>query len=199
VITRSLGNGLVSALTFDDGPNGATTGRLLDFLAAHRIRAVFCLLGESVRAPGGAALVRRMADEGHVLCNHSTGHADMGDWDDPAIEADIVLNLQIIREALRDDGYPIPYFRAPYGNWGRTADVAARLGMRSLAVRNTIDDWRTQNPPELVANLRAAMKPGELVLAHDGGGDREATVDAVIAVVSERLAKGWRFRLPVTE
>jgi endo-1,4-beta-xylanase len=40
------------------------------------------------------------------------------------------------------------------------------------------------------------MKRGELVLAHDGGGDREATVDAVIAVVSERLAAGWRFTLP---
>jgi endo-1,4-beta-xylanase len=196
VITRSAGSGLVAALTFDDGPNGATTGRLLDFLRRVSIPAVFCLIGEHVLAPGGAHLVRRMADEGHVLCNHTTSHADMGDWERAEIETDLVRNGRIIRDALGDDGYPIPYFRAPNGNWGRTSEIAASLGMRSLAVTGTIDDWQTQNPQTLATNLRKAMKPGRLVLAHDGGGDREGTVDAVITVVSERLAEGWDFLLP---
>jgi endo-1,4-beta-xylanase len=68
--------------------------------------------------------------------------------------------------------------------------------MRSLDVINVIDDWVTQDVPTLISKLRTAMRPGELVLAHDGGGDREGTVDAVIAVVTERLAEGWTFTLP---
>jgi endo-1,4-beta-xylanase len=199
VITRSEGTGLVSALTFDDGPNGPTTERLLDFLDAARIRATFCVIGKNITAPGGADVLRRVVAGGHVLCNHTTSYADMGRWSAGPIEADLRENLQIIRGALGDEQYPVPFFRAPNGNWGMTAEVAAKLGMRSLAVVNTIDDWQTQDLPTLVDNLRAAIKPGELVLAHDGGGDREGTVDAVIAVVTERLAAGWRFGLPGDE
>jgi endo-1,4-beta-xylanase len=195
-ITRASGSGTVAALTFDDGPNGATTERLLDFLADREIRAVFCVIGSSIRAPGGAAVLRRIVAEGHPICNHTTSYADMGVWSETEVEADLLANLGIIREALGDSSFTVPYFRAPNGSWGSTVRVAARLGMRSLAVINTIDDWETQDAATLVANLRAAIRPGELVLAHDGGGDRDATVDAVIAVVTERLAQGWRFTLP---
>ena len=196
MIFRSEGTGLVCALTFDDGPNGDTTCRLLDFLAEQDIRAVFCVVGENVLAPGGAEVLGRIAAEGHVLCNHTTGFADMGDWEPREIEADLRANLRVIRDAMGDENYPVPYFRAPGGSWGQTEEIAARLGMQSLAVMNTIEDWRTQSLRTLVANLRAAIRPGELVLAHDGGGDRESTVDAVITVVREKLAEGWRFALP---
>jgi endo-1,4-beta-xylanase len=199
VITRSSGTGLVTALTFDDGPNGRTTERLLDFLDAMHIRATFCVIGENIAAPGGAEVLRRVASGGHVLGNHTTSYADMGSWSADAIEADLRENLRIIRGALGDEQYPVPYFRAPNGNWGVTESVAAELGMRSLAVVNTIDDWRTQDLSTLIDNLRAAITPGELVLAHDGGGDREGTVDAVIAVVTERLKAGWRFTLPAVD
>jgi endo-1,4-beta-xylanase len=196
MISAARGEGRVAALTFDDGPNGDTTRRLLDFLLERDIRATFCVIGANILAPGGAGIVRRMVREGHLLGNHSTSHADMSTWSEAAIEADLLENLGVIRRALNDPDASVPYFRAPNGNWGRTTAVAASLGMRSLAVVNTIDDWRTQDFPALIENLRAAIKPGELVLAHDGGGDREATVDAVIAVVSERLAEGWTFTLP---
>ena len=199
MISRSEGTGLVCALTFDDGPNGETTSRLLDFLGDHGIRAVFCVIGSSIREPDGGRLLRRMVAEGHLLANHSTGCADMGTWSRAAIRADLIANLAIIRDALGDPNALVPYFRAPNGNWGETESVAAALGMRSLAVINTIDDWRTQDLPTLIDDLRAAMQPGELVLAHDGGGDRERTVDAVVAVVTERLALGWRFTLPAID
>jgi endo-1,4-beta-xylanase len=196
VIARASGDGLVCALTFDDGPNGATTERLLDFLRDHRIRAVFCVVGASIRTPDGPRLLRRMVAEGHLLGNHTTSLADMGDWSKPAIEADLLENLRIIRDALDDETAPVLYFRAPNGNWGQSETVAAALGMQSLAVVNTIDDWNTQEVATLTRNLRAAIRPGELVLAHDGGGDREGTVEAVIAVVTELLHDGWAFTRP---
>ena len=110
------------------------------------------------------------------------------------LPSDLVANLRIIREAVGD--VPVPYFRAPNGSWGLTAAVAAELGMRPLGLGNVIFDWETQDEETLVANLRSAIRPGEITLAHDGGGDRRGTVRAVRRVVTERLAEGWTFTLP---
>jgi len=190
------GSGDVSALTFDDGPNPGTTPALLDFLAEHDLRGVFCVIGQNIQADGGAALLRRIVDEGHVLCNHSTGYADMGAWTEEQVRADLIANMGIIRDALGDPNQKIPFWRAPNGSWGVTPGVAVELGMQPLDVRNTISDWETQDVDTLTANLRAAMVPGELVLTHDGGGDRSGTLAAVRTVVTERLADGWTFTFP---
>ncbi|MCK9794853.1 endo-1,4-beta-xylanase [Isoptericola sp. 4D.3] len=186
----------VAALTFDDGPNPGTTPALLDFLAEHQVRAVFCVIGQNVEAPGGAELLRRIVDEGHVLCNHSTSYADMGSWTADEVRADLVANLGIIRDALGEPDAKVPFWRAPNGSWGATPAVAVSLGMQPLAVTNTIADWETQDVATLTDNLRAAMTDGELVLAHDGGGDRSGTLQAVRTVVAERLAEGWELTLP---
>ncbi|MDF0513699.1 polysaccharide deacetylase family protein [Agromyces sp. H3Y2-19a] len=194
------GTGDVAALTFDDGPDPRTTPALLDFLAEHDLQAVFCVIGEMITAPGGAAILRRIVAEGHVLCNHATSYADMGSWPAGRVRADLVENLAIIRDALGDPIAPVPYWRAPNGSWGITRQVAVELGMQPLAVVNTIGDWETQDVATLTSNLRAAMKPGEIVLGHDGGtgdrGDRAGTLAAVKTVVAERLAAGWTFVLP---
>ncbi|GAB3755259.1 hypothetical protein GCM10027591_04300 [Zhihengliuella somnathii] len=197
LIYQAQGAGHVAALTFDDGPNPGETDELLDFLAANHLRAVFCVIGQNIEAPGGAELLSRIVDEGHVLCNHTTGYADMGDWTDEQIRADLTENLRIIRETLGDPDAVVPYFRAPNGSWGGTPQVAADMGMQPLDVRNVIFDWETQDQAELEAALRAALVPGELVLAHDGGGDRSGTVAAVKNVVTEYLDAGWSFTLPV--
>jgi endo-1,4-beta-xylanase len=193
-VTRARGTGLVAALTFDDGPNPGETEVLLDFLAETHIAAVFCVIGGNILAPGGAELLRRTVDEGHVLANHTTSYADMGDWPAGRVRDDLVANLRLIQEAVGD--VPVPYFRAPNGSWGVTAGVAAELGMQPLGLGNVIHDWQTQDEQTLVANLRAAITPGAVVLAHDGGGDRWGTVRAVRRVVTERLAQGWTFTLP---
>lgn len=196
-VRAAQGEGNVAALTFDDGPNGETTAALLDYLDENDLPAVFCVIGQNIQAPGGAELLRRMVASGHVLCNHTTSYADMGAWSSADIRADLIENLRIIREALGDPDAPVPFFRAPNGNWGATPAVAVALGMQPLAVVNTISDWSESDPATLTENLRAAMKPGELVLIHDGGGDRSASVHATRTVVGERLAAGWRFTLPV--
>ena len=195
-VTAARGTGDVAALTFDDGPDGATTNALLAFLGEHGIHATFCVIGQNIQAPGGAEILRRIVGDGHILCNHTTSYADMGSWTPEQVEADLVENLRIIREALGDPAAQVPYFRAPNGSWGQTAAVAVSLGMQPLGVVNTIDDWATQDVPTLTDNLRAAMKPGDIVLAHDGGGDRSGTLAAVKTVVTERLAAGWTFTLP---
>ena len=186
------GAGRCVALTFDDGPNGATTHALLDVLAARGLPAVFCVVGSNVRS--GADVVRRIVADGHQLGNHSMTYADLGGWSFERVRADLLSTLEVIRDAVGD--VAVPWFRAPNGNWGVSAEVAVSLGMQPLGVVNTIDDWRTQDVAVLRGNLRRALRPGELLLAHDGGGDRRGTVSAVEQVVDELLAEGWSFSLP---
>ncbi|MET0726216.1 MAG: polysaccharide deacetylase family protein [Leifsonia sp.] len=196
-VWRAQGGGLTAALTFDDGPDPVTTPALLDFLAAHGVRATFCVVGTGITAPGGAALLRRIVADGHTLGNHSTDFDDLGALPAAEIERRMKATLDVIRTALGDPEAVVPFFRAPNGSWGPSPAVAVALGMQPLAVVNTIGDWETQDVDTLTADLRTAMRAGEVVLAHDGGGDRSGTLAAVRTVVSERLAAGWTFSLPV--
>ena len=194
-VGAAQGEGLVAALTFDDGPNGADTEALLDILGDRGIRAVFAVIGAQIQAPGGEATLRRIVADGHVLCNHSTSFADMGDWTADAVRADLVENLEIIRAAM--PGVPVPFWRAPNGSWGVTRDVAVELGMQPLDVINHIGDWAEQDPDVLEARLWEALTRGQLLLCHDGGGDRSGTVEAVRRVVDEAISDGWVFTLPL--
>jgi endo-1,4-beta-xylanase len=183
------------ALTFDDGPNGADTTALLDLLAEHGIRAVFAVVGSQILLPGGADLLRRIVSDGHVLCNHSTDFDDMGALDVDEARERMRANAAIIADAVGPD-VPVPYFRAPNGTWGVTAEAAVAERMQPLGVVNTIGDWLTQDEAVLTARLRSVLRPGELVLVHDGGGDRSGSIAAVRTVVAEHLAAGGRFALP---
>ena len=196
-LATAQGTGNVAALTFDDGP-AEDTADLLDFLAEEEIKAVFCVIGSQIEQPGGAELLRRIVAEGHVLCNHSTGFADMGGYTVEQAQTDLEENLRIIREALGDDEALVPFFRAPNGSWGQTREVAVALGMQPLAVTNTIQDWdgNDLSVETLEQNIRTAMQPGRILLAHDGPANRANTVTAISTVVRERLADGWTFTLP---
>lgn len=197
-LAAARGTGNVAALTFDDGPNPGATDRLLDILATHQVTAVFCVIGQNITAPGGAEILRRIVAEGHTLCNHSTSYADMGSWSRAQVEQDLRTNLATIREALGDPAQKVPYFRAPNGSWGDTGEVAAGLGMQPLGLGNVIFDWdgNDLSRETLTNNLRAAIRPGAVALAHDGGGNRENTVAAVETVLPEKLAEGFTFTLP---
>ena len=165
-------------------------------LAVRGIPGVFCLVGRNVAGADGRHLVRRMLAEGHQLGNHAMSYADLGGWDAPRVAADLSATLDVIRRAAGDPGAPVPWYRAPDGSWGVSAEVALRLGMQPLGVVNTIDDWLTQDVPTLVENLRRAARPGQLLVAHDGGGDRRGSVAAVEQVLDELLAQGSAFSLP---
>ena len=137
------------------------------------------MVGANVATAEGARLVRRTVAEGHLLGNHAMTYADLGAWAPERVEADLRRVNLLIGEALADPTPPVPYFRAPNGSWGRSSEVAVSLGMQPLGVVNTIDDWRTQHVPTLVANLRLAIRPGELFVVHDGGGDRQGRCEAL--------------------
>lgn len=201
-VVEARGSGKTAALTFDDGPNGATTIELLDFLKANDVTATFCVIGQNITAEGGADVLRRIVGDGHTLCNHSTDYASMDTLTPSAAAAKMKQNLATIRTALNDPFAEVPYFRAPNGAWGRTPQPAVALGMQPLAVANLVFDWDGAENAGDEAKLTDALRttitehPGQIVLVHDGGGDRSAGVAAVKTVVAELLADGWTFTLP---
>src|SRR5262245_50973639 len=175
VVEAARGHGNVVSLTFDDGPNPPDTLHLLAVLRRHHVTAVICLQGDHVNEH--PEVVRMIVAAGHTLCNHSMHHDDMGAWTPAQIEADMRETSAAIRRAL--PGARIPYFRAPFGSWGQTPDVAVRLGMQPLGWRLAVADWETPGTDILISRLEAGITPGAVVLLHDGGGDRSQTVEAV--------------------
>ena len=179
------------ALTYDDGPNPPHTEALLEVLAREEVRAVFFLVGEQVeRHPG---LVRRIVAEGHVIGNHSWRHDDMGTWEPEAIRADLERTLAAIEAVV--PGTPVPFFRAPFGSWGRSVGVARELGMRSVEWQLAVMGWETPGTEVLEERILGVGEQG-IVLLHDGGGDRSQTVEATARVIPRLRAAGWSFALP---
>lgn len=192
IIDNTRRGGRSVALTFDDGPDPANTPALLRVLRRNHVRAVFCLWGDHVKQYPG--LVRRIVANGHVLCNHTMQHDNMSTWPARQIRADLRQTSAAIRAAVPHAR--IPYFRAPYGAWGRTPQVAVKLGMQPLGWRLAVGDWETPGEDMLVQRLEQGITPGAVVLLHDGGGDRSQTVGAVEQIIPAFKADGWRFALP---
>ena len=178
-------------LTFDDGPNPPDTEALLDLLAREHVPAVFCLVGAQVAAH--PQIVRRIVADGHVLGNHSYRHDDLEEWEPEAVRLDLERTLAAIEEAVR--GAHVPFFRAPYGHWGRAIPVAAELGMRPLGWQLAVWDWEPPGTDELVRRMEGVM-PGGVILLHDGGGDRSQTVEAVARFIPLMRERGWVFGVP---
>jgi len=173
---------------------GGPTPTVVDTARGHGdvVSPVFCLWGDHVREH--PEVVRRIAAEGQVLCNHSMHHDDLSVLTPEQIRADLVETSALIRRAVPHAR--IPYFRAPYGSWGQTPQVAVELGMQPLGWRLAITDWEPPGTDVLVQRLRDGITPGAVVLLHDGGGDRSQTVEAVDRIIPELRAQGWRFTLP---
>lgn len=169
------------ALTFDDGPNPVWTPMLLDRLRAARVKATFCLVG--VRVQRYPALVARIVREGHTLCNHTWNHQmDLGTRSETEIRADLARTNEAIRRAV--PGARIPYFRHPGGKWThRAIAVARQLGMISLHWSVDPRDWEMRDAAVISKRVLGAARAGAIVLLHDGGGDRAATVRAVSGIV----------------
>ncbi|MGY1855967.1 polysaccharide deacetylase family protein [Modestobacter sp. SYSU DS0290] len=192
IVTTTQQGGRTLALTFDDGPDPEDTPALLEVLRRHHVTAVFCLWGDHVRQH--PELVAQIAADGHVLCNHTMTHADLSTWTPEQIRADLAATTAVIRQAA--PGAELRYFRAPYGSWGQSAQVAAGLGLQPLGWGFDVGDWEEPGADVLVQRAYERMSPRDVALLHDGGGDRSGTVEAVDRLITELRAQGWRFTLP---
>ena len=171
------------ALTFDDGP-GPYTGRLLDLLADRRARATFFVVGDNAAAHPD--LLRRAADEGHEIGNHTQDHRDLSRLPAMQVTSDIQLTEEVVRNAT---GRSPRLLRPPYGATNATVGAVAKsLGLAQVMWSVDPSDWRDRDARLVADRVVSASRPGSIVVLHD---DHRTTVDAVPQIIKRLQAKGY--------
>ncbi|WP_217145611.1 polysaccharide deacetylase family protein [Streptomyces sp. AC627_RSS907] len=191
-ILRMSGRGRTMMLTFDDGPDPRYTPDILDILAKYEVRATFFVCGEM--ADYHRDLLSRMADEGHVVGNHTWSHPLLTTLTRRRIRSEMERTSEVVEEAY---GEPPRWFRAPYGAWNRAAfQLGAELGMEPLAWTVDTLDWTTPGTGTIVDRVEDGAAPGVVVLSHDAGGDRSQSVRALRVYLPELLDSGYHLTVP---
>ncbi|PWF82852.1 polysaccharide deacetylase [Kocuria rosea] len=175
-------------LTFDDGPDATYTGEILDVLSAEGVPATFFNVGTNV--VGHPELFQRIVREGHMVGNHTMTHTTA--WDDDLRNREELIGTD---RAMRSVGsYATHLFRLPTGDPDNKALPileAQQLGYLHVDFDYDTHDWEAA-PGETV-DLPALDGEGHIVLMHDGGGDRTATVAALKELITEAKAQGYTF------
>ena len=176
------------ALTFDDGPSDYTA-RVLAVLARYRIHATFFVIGKSARAR--PTTLHTIAGAGHELANHTWSHAVLLKLP-PGTRRDEMLTAS---DAIDGEGLGVAtLMRPPYGTTDAATNVLARsLGLVPVVWSIDTLDWTGLPAETIAANVLKAVKPGSIILLHDGGGDRSATVAALDLIIPALKKRHYRF------
>jgi peptidoglycan-N-acetylglucosamine deacetylase len=180
-------------LTFDDGPDPRWTPQVLDALARHGAVATFCLVGEE--AAKHPELVRAITAAGMRLCDHSATHDErLTTRATDRMTGEVVDTQRALGDA---GGAPVHYFRAPGGSWSpQLLDMAAGAGMQPLGWSVDPRDWKQPGADAIVAGVQQHVRPGSIVLLHDGGGRRGQTVAALDRLLPWLAQQGYAFAFP---
>ena len=176
------------ALTFDDGPDPTYTPQILGLLRAHHAVATFFVLGtQAERFP---AVVRQEAADGSLVCPHGWQHAQLRGRSAEFVQSQVTRTAGLLQTL---GAPPCRLFRFPYFASDRTARRAvADLGYQIVAATIDTRDWSGRSAGAMTGQVLAALKPGEIILFHDGGGNRAQTVAAVRAVLAGMAEKGLK-------
>ncbi len=189
---RVSGAGRSMVLSFDDGPDPRYTPAILRTLRRYDARAMFFVCGEM--AAVNQDLLREMADDGHVVGNHSWSHPLIPSLRPSRIRDELGSTSDLIERTL---GSPPLWYRAPYGAWNRHSfEIGAELGMEPLAWTVDTLDWKEPGTGPIVRRVLDGAGPGVVVLSHDAGGDRSQSVAALRTYLPELLAAGYHLTVP---
>lgn len=201
VVERAGHDTQLVALTFDDGPDPRWTPKILDILKREQAPATFFVTGAN--ALGQSDLLRRILAEGSELGNHSTTHPDLSRLPDAMIRFEINATQRLVESYT---GRSLRLFRAPYlGDADpssaaelRAAKVAADMGYLTVGLNVDPLDWTGAQASQIVQRTLdqvgsgGNMRSTQIVLLHDSGGDRSATIAALPAIVRGLRARGYR-------
>lgn len=201
VVQRAGGaNPKLVALTFDDGPDPKWTPQILKELEAAHVPATFFVIGEN--ALGSPGLLKRIVADGDELGNHTYTHPNLANAG--ASETRLELNAtQRLVEAYT--GRSMTLFRAPYFGDAEptTADElgpaleAQKAGYTVVGLHVDPNDWQRPGADAIVQQVldqvRSASSTNSMnvVLLHDGGGDRAQTVEALPRIIAALKAQGY--------
>ena len=200
------------ALTFDDGPDPEWTPKILDVLKKYHVVGTFFMIGEV--AQDNVSVMDRVYREGHEIGNHTFTHPDISEISPGQVDLQLNLTERLFEAEL---GVRPVYFRPPYSidqepDTNDQAEPVERIQQRGyVIVGDKIDtnDWDVhprKTPQEIVDYVfdqinQSATRPwmrGSIILLHDGGGDRSATVAALPVLINALRAHGYQI-VPVSQ
>ncbi|MBV9872863.1 MAG: polysaccharide deacetylase family protein [Frankiaceae bacterium] len=173
------------ALTIDDGPDPDWTPKVLRLLERHHMQASFCVVG--IHADTYPGLIRDIHRAGHAIVNHSYTHVQpFARQSEKRIVAEITKTQRAIERAAK---VTPELFRSPGGDWSPFVFRAlAAYGLTPLDWDVDPRDWAMPGRKRIQAKMLRG-RPGDIVLCHDGGGNRVETVRAL-----RRVLPTWRRR-----
>ncbi len=168
-------------LTFDDGPSEYTP-QVLEVLAKHDAHATFFMIG--AQATNQPAMVQRVRDAGHTIGNHSWSHPDFTELKDKELRAQITQTDEAVGGAR--------CVRPPYGATDdHVRDVLSSMAKSQALWTVDSEDWRRPGVDKIVDRVLADVRPGSVVLMHDGGGAREQSVAALDKILNHLDSQGY--------
>jgi len=198
------------AITFDDGPDPEWTPKILDVLKEKNAKATFFLIG--IQADKFSSTARRIVNEGHLIGNHTFTHPDVTNMSAPLFKAELNLTERLFASLM---GVRTTLMRPPYAideepdtaDQVRPLEIPQEMGYITVGNRIDPDDWSGSPSAEKIASYILSHLPpcrvddlrcGNIVLLHDGGGDRSETVRALPMIIDGVRARGYEIA-PVYE
>ena len=178
--------GPYAAITFDDGPHGGQTPRLLKMLKDRGIRSTFFLVGQCVAE--SPEIVRQIVAEGHELANHSWNHPLLSKMGEDSVRDQIQRTHDVVKQ---ETGVSMTLFRPPYGGFtvNQRAWANSTWGYKTVLWDVDSLDWKHRSPAKTQAIILADARPGSIILCHD---IHKSTIDAMPATLDGLVAKGLK-------
>jgi peptidoglycan/xylan/chitin deacetylase (PgdA/CDA1 family) len=174
------------AIGFDDGP-WTQTPEFVSMLERADARATFFMIGRQIGPTWRATMLRELRD-GDVLGDHTFSHPDLTRTSD--VRGQLLSTIAAIRAQT---GYTTCVFRPPYGAVDETVvQDATSLGLATVTWNVDPADWSEPGTAAIEQRVLEQVRPGSIVISHDGGGPRGQTLAAYPAIISTLRERGYR-------
>ncbi len=179
----------IIALTFDDGPHPKYTDEILDVLGKYNVKATFFVIGKN--AESYPKKLKRIADEGHEIGNHTYSHVTAGKSSKESFSLELEKTHGIIKKITGKDTV---LFRPPTGYCNTTAvKVAAEMNYKIIVWTVDTKDWMHTGRDSIVKNVKSYATGGCIILFHDFISSPSPTPSALSALIPHLLSEGYRF------
>jgi peptidoglycan/xylan/chitin deacetylase (PgdA/CDA1 family) len=180
------------ALTFDDGPHGTLTPKLLDILKEKQAKVTFFVMG--IKAELHPEILKRATSEGHEIANHVWDHPVLSKLTHDKVRDQISRTNTAIKDAI---GKLPTTMRPPYGNTNKKLNEYLTNTEKLDVIMWSLDtnDWKRPSSKEIVKRVMDKVKPGTVILCHD---IHPGTIEAMPALIEALTQQGYSLRT-VTE
>ncbi|MCK4777157.1 MAG: polysaccharide deacetylase family protein [Actinomycetia bacterium] len=179
----------IVALTFDDGPDPYYTKKILEVLHRYNVKASFFVIGEL--ASKYPFLIKEINSEGHTLGNHTLTHRDI----ELKSESEVRKELLEVNKILKDiTGKEVTWFRPPGGEVNDNILKAANsLNLKTVLWDVDPRDWKKYAPQIIYEEVVGKITREDIILLHDGGGNRMNTLNSLPKIIQSLQQKGYSF------